>query len=178
MRKEHTKKHKINVIDILIILFALICIVSIVARAASTMEAKQLFAPDEYRLYFQIDDIKASSYAFFNGHEGETVRIKSGGILGTLGNDFSRGAAVHTYTEDKDGTITETKYYHPEPSDETTYSEERCSIKGYISVAGKLVNNALWIDDTNCLLLGQSVQIVTEHISASITVTEFVQIAE
>ena len=54
MRKEHTKKHKINVIDILIILFVLICIVSIVARAISTMEAKQLFAPDEYRLYFQI----------------------------------------------------------------------------------------------------------------------------
>lgn len=179
MRKENTKKHKINVIDILVVLLALVCIASIVSRAFSTKEAKELFAPDEYRLYFQIDDIKTSSYAFFDECGGENVRVKSNGkILGVLGEEFSRGVAVHTYTENKDGNITETKYYHPEPKYESAYSEERCSINGYIIVSGKLVNNLLWIDEETYFSVNQTLEIITEHIGTSITVTEIVQKTE
>ena len=129
MRKEQVKKHKINVMDILIILLTLVCITSIVLRATSNNNEYQ---PKEYRVYFEIDDIRSSSFTYFEGHSGDTVRIKSSGkILGTLGDEFVRGVAVHTYTETMDdGTVVTKQATHPAPESGALYTQERCSISG------------------------------------------------
>ena len=176
MRKENTKKFRINVVDILVILLALICIATIVVRAINTDAAKEYYDLKEYRLYFQIDDIKSSSYVCFEGHLGETVRVKGSDIiLGNLGAEFSRGVAIHTYTENKDGNITETQYYHPEPQNGNQNPEERCSISGYITVRGKMKNNGFWLYDEIQLLPEQILEIITEHIETSIRITSIVE---
>lgn len=179
MRKEATKKYKINIIDILVVLLALVCIVSVVLRFFSTREVKEFYASREHLVYFQIDDIRSSSYSFFDGHSGEIVRFKSDGkILGTLGADFSRGVAIHTYNENKDGNIIKTEYYYPEPKDDVSYSEDRCSINGYIIVSGKMVNDVLWIDEETSLSVNQILETTTEHIEMSIRITNVVEKTE
>ena len=175
MRKENTKKHKINLMDVLVILLALACIGTIAARAVITNSNKENYELKEYLLYFQIDDIKSSSYDSFDGHFGETVRIKdSDRILGTLGAEFTRGIAIHTYTENIDGNIVETKYYHPEAQGNGLGSEERCSISGYIVVTGKIINNQFLLDDEIPISSDDIIEIITEHIQTSIRVTDIV----
>ncbi len=176
MRKENVKKRKINLMDVLVILLALICIGTVVARAVIVDANKEQYEIKEYRLYFQIDDIKSSSFACFDGHSGEIVRIKdSGVILGNLGSEFLRGAAIHTYTENKDGNITETKYYHPESQGDSINPEDRCSISGYIVVQGKTKNNQFLLNDELPLSSNQTLTIVTEHIETSIRITDIVE---
>ena len=168
MRKESNTKHKFNIMDAIVILLILVCIISIVWRSVSIKESYQ---PKEYLLYFEIDDIKNSSYAFFDGHFGENVRIKdSGEILGTLGDNFKRGEAIHTYTENMDGDVTNNQYYHPEASEDLSFSYERCSISGYIVVSGEMTKDGFLINDKTLLIAGQEIKVVTEYIETTIRI--------
>lgn len=173
MRKESTKKYRFNIMDVIVILLVLLCIVSIVLRSVSIKES---YKPKEYLVYFEIDDIKNSSYAFFEGHSGENVRIKdSGELLGTLGSEFTRGVAIHTYTENKDENIADKQYYHPEASEDISFSYERCSISGYIVVSGEMTRDGLLINDKTLLLPEQVLNIVTEHIETTIKIVSIEQ---
>lgn len=176
MRKENIKKYKINVIDILVILLALVCITSIAWRSVSIKEAEKIYGNQEYRLYFQIDNIKSSSYSFFDGHSGETVRMKDGGaILGALGSEFVRGIAIHTYTESEDGNQTEHKHYYPESTNDSVYSADRCSISGYIVISGKLTDKGFLLNGNIPLAPNQILDVVTEHIETSIEIIDIVE---
>ncbi len=170
MRKENVKKPKINLMDIVVILLILVCIGSIVLRAVATEEK---YSQREYRLHFQIDEIKSSSFEYFDGHSGEIVKIKENGrVIGVLGDEFSRGVAIHTYTEDmEDGTKVEHKVPYPAPKGENGYSEEMCSISGYILVLGNKSNGGIFLDGTLYLEPDQTLEIVTEHITATIRIT-------
>ena len=175
MRKETNKNHRFNLMDVIAILLALVCITSIVVRAISIEEPKVTAEVKKYRLYFQIDDIRSSSLAFFEGHEGESVRLKDDNtILGTLGAEFSRGVGIFTYTENVDGNLTDKKYYYPESVDDSFTSEERCSISGYIIVGGDMVDNVFWLNNQKILVPEQTLNIVTEHIEATIRITSIV----
>ena len=170
MRKENVKKHKINVMDILVILLAVICVCSIVARATSNTN---VYKAKEYRVYFEIDDIRSSSFTYFEGHEGEAVRLKSNGkILGTLGGDFARGVAIHTYTENmEDGTKITKQATHPLPENGALYTQERCSISGYIVVCGNYLNNGILFEDESFIKCDQELEVVTEHLEVTIRLT-------
>lgn len=174
MRKVKDKRHTINIMDIFIILLALVCIFSIVLRARHT---KETYVEDEYRLYFQIDDIKSSSYSFFEGHEGEIVRIKDGGqVLGTLGGDFVRGAAVYTYTENgEDGSKVDKSAVYPEAQEGDPYSNERCSVTGYIIVRGNRSANGLFLNGDTYLTANQSLTVLTEHIEVTLRITDILE---
>lgn len=175
MRKETNKNHRFNFMDVLAILLALICITSVIMRAVSIEEPKVTAEVKKYRLYFQIDDIRSSSYAFFDGHEGESVRLKDDNtILGTLGTEFSRGVGIFTYTENVDGNSTDKKYYYPESTNDSFYSEERCSISGYIVVGGEMIENTFWLNNQMILVPEQTLNIVTEHIETTIRIINIV----
>lgn len=164
VRKETTKKIKINIMDIFVILVAVVCIVTVVLSATSS---KKRYEQKQYQLYFQIDDIKSSSYSFFEGHEGENVRIKSSGeFLGTLGAEFSRGAAIYTYNENGDNK----QYYYPESSGDTSFSHERCSINGFIVLSGEMTKDGFLVNDQTLISLNQEIEIVTEYIQVTIRV--------
>lgn len=174
MRKVDNKKHKINVMDILVILLALVCLGSVIFRMAATAPA---YDDKEYIVYFEIDDIKSSSYLFFEGHEGENVRMSVDDkvFMGSLGNEYSRGVAVFTYTEDKNnGEKTTHQAYYPESTNGGIYTDERCSIKGFIVMTGKGSGNGIFLDEETYLAPDQTVSIATEHIEASIRITDIV----
>lgn len=174
MRKETTKKHRINVIDVIVILLVLVCLISIGSRALLTMDAS---IPKEYRVYFQIDDIKSSSFAFLNGHEGETVRFKNDGtVLGTLGSDFVCGTAVYTYTENmEDGTSEKKHAFYPGHESNDLYSSDRCSITGYIVVKGKQINGKLLVNDEVFIAPNLTLDVITEYIETSLRITNIVE---
>ena len=139
------------------------------------VNTQQNYLPKEYRVYFQIDDINSSSFAYFDGHSGETVRIKDSDIIfGTLGSEFSRGVAVYTYTENmEDGTKVDKTATYPAPEGNgDLYSEERCSISGYIVVWGNVSNNGIFLNGNTYFAKGDVLDIVSEHIGATIRITE------
>ena len=164
MRRTNTKKFRINIMDIIVVLLAITCVVSIVLRSNFVKESIQ---PKEYRLCFQIDDIKSSSFAFFDGHEGENVRNKeSGQVIGTLDAEFSRDIASYTYNDNG----VEVKYSYPQASEDLSFSHERCSIIGYINLLGEMTNNGFMLEDGTILAENQMLEIVTEHIEVTIKV--------
>ena len=176
MRRENTKKFKINVMDILVILLVLVCIASIVFRSVVT---KDTFPTKEYSVHFIIEDIKASSYSYFEGHEGEAIRLtKDGKVLGHLGSLFSQGSAVHSYTVEytveKDGeekVEKETKCaFYPMFTDSSVYSQQRCSIMGEFVVIGNMGKNGVFVNGESYLAPEMLVEIQTENVKALIKI--------
>lgn len=168
MRKENTKKFKINVMDILVILLVLICIASIVIRATSIENP----SAKEYTVYFKIDDISASSYSYLQGHAGESVKLSSdGAFLGTLGKDFSRGVAIYTYTVETDVGKKEIKQaYYPAFDSEDIYSEQRCSVNGTMVVVGTKGKNGIFINGDQYIAPEMLIEIETEYIKTAINI--------
>ncbi len=169
MRKERTKAYRINFMDILVIFLVLACLINVFVRAWTTQQLRQ---EKDYNVYFQIEDIKASSYSFFDGHAGEAVR-SNGKILGTLGADFSRDVAIYTYTENMEGKEGEVAHaYYPAFGDGGVASEEKCSIRGNIVVNGAMSGHGIFLDDDAYLTVGQTINIETEYIKATIKITD------
>jgi hypothetical protein len=179
MLKDTNKKHKFNFWDLCVILLVIACIVSVVFRYRETVKWKQLYQNDEYRLYFTIDDIKSSSFTFFEDKKGAPVNVvinEKTIILGNLGAEFERGRAIYTYTETKeDGTKEEKQFFYPESESGDFCAEERCSISGYIVVSGKFTRKGFMLNGETPLSVGQMLNIYTEHINASIKITEIIE---
>ena len=177
MRKERNEKFRINVMDILIILLVILCIVSISFRAWQT---KDMYAIKEYSVYFCIDDIRYSSYEFFDGHAGEAVRTLDGQLLGTLGDDFVHGVPFSTYTVDKvHGIVIASQSADTQGEDDNTSQKERCSIAGNVVVCGKMSgkekSNGVFLDGDIYIGRGNTVDIKTEYIQATIKILDIVE---
>lgn len=182
MQKKNKPKGKFNFFDFFVIGLILLCIVSFSFRALTIPEWEDKYHDKSYRLYFEIDDIRSSSFAFFENNANESVYlINAEGekiYLGTLGNEIERGRAFKTVSEVNSETLqTEIKkYYYPESDDDSLYSESRCSIKGYIDVLGKVTDTAFLMSDRVSIFFGDEIEIATEHITAIIKVTGIYEI--
>ena len=178
MKKENNRKHKFNLFDLLVILLVLICATSVVLRYLEAPEWKEEYSISEYRLYFEIDNIRASSYKYFDDYAGEVVYLNASDegkiLLGKLGPDMDRGLAIHTYTDSEGGDKTA---HYPEATTDGIYDEARCSIKGYIVVRGRMTNTGFLLNGETRLFMDEikMLDIVTEHISATIRVTDLVK---
>ncbi len=179
MRKENKRKFKFNIFDLLIILLVLICSTSVVLRYLEAPEWKAEYSLSDYRLYFEIDNIRASSYKYFGENEGESVYMKTSDndkiFLGKLGSEMERGLAIYTYTDSEDGS--DKIAYYPEPNTDGIYDEARCSIKGYIVVRGRMTNTGFLLNGETRLFMDEikALDIITEHISATIKVTDLLK---
>ena len=170
MRKETTKKFRINIMDILVILLILVCIGSIVFRAIDT---KDSFPTKEYVVRFVVEDIKSSSYSCFDGHGGEMVRLANDGtVLGYLGSSFSQGGAVHTYTVEKDDKKETNQANYPMFTTNDLYSHQRCSINGEIVVKGNMGKNGVFVNGEHYLAPNMLVEIQTENIKTFIKIID------
>lgn len=177
MRKERKKEFRINVMDILVILLAIVCIVSISLRIWQT---KDMYSQKEYEVYFCIDDIRYSSYEFFNGHGGDTVRTSDGQILGTLGNNSVYGAPFATYTVDKmHGIVIPSQPSKDQSEGDNAPGEERCSIAGSIIVCGRMSgkdkSHSVFLDGDKYIEKGSTVDIKTEYIQASVKILDIIE---
>ena len=179
MRKENKRNFKFNIFDLVIILLVLVCATSVVLRYLEAPEWKEKYSISDYRLYFEIDDIKASSYKYFSENAGKTVYMKTSDnekiLLGKLGPDMERGLAIYTYTDSEDES--DKVAYYPESNSDSIYDEARCSIKGYIVVKGRMTNTGFLLNGETRLFMDEitTLDIVNEYISNTIKVTDLVK---
>ena len=133
MQKKNKPKGKFNFFDFFVIGLALLCIVSIALRAIQVPDWKEKYHDKNYRLYFEIDNIKSSSFTFFEDKADESVYVVAADgertFIGTLGDEFERGRAFKSVSEINPETQeTEIKkYYYPE-SDDNLYGDGRCAV--------------------------------------------------
>ena len=172
MRKENVKKHRINFIDIVVILLVVICVSSVVARAVVVDMTKDEYEIQEYQVYFEIEDIKQSSYSYFI--EGDTVRLKSSNqILGVLGSDFRCIPLSEAYNVNEDEKEEENDSSNS--TNNLIYTNERCSVSGNIIVQGIFINDKFLINGTIPLAVGDTREIITEHIQVNIKITNIIE---
>lgn len=170
MRKENVKKHRINFIDIVVILLVVICVSSVVARAVVVGMTKDEYEIQEYQVYFEIGDIKQSSYSYFI--EGDTVRLKSSNqILGVFGSDFRCIPLSEAYNVSED----EEENDSSNSTNNFIYTNERCSVSGNIVVQGIFINDTFLINGTIPLAVGDTREIITEHVQVNIKITNIIE---
>ena len=154
----------------------MLCIVSIALRAIQVTYWKEKYHDKNYRLYFEIDNIKSSSFTFFEDKADESVYVVAADgertFIGTLGDELERGRAFKSVSEINPETQeTEIKkYYYPE-SDDNLYGDGRCSIKGYIDVFGKVTKSSFLLGGKPLIHFGDEIKIETEHISVVVRIT-------
>ena len=167
-RTNESPRRRFNVMDAIIILLVIFCIASIVYRMDIIDGAGVSNTNEEYRLYFEIEDIRSSSISSLV--IGDTVKVSSTGeMVGRFDEIVQNIPALATYN-DSGAAV-----YYPPENEENKYDETRYYVTGYITVSGRMTENGFLLNGNTYIASNSELQIATEHIETTIKVINIIE---
>ena len=165
-RNQESKKGRFNVIDAFIIIVILLCIASVVYRMVNTNAYGGSTEMDEYQVSFEIDNIRQSSVDDIKS--GDKVRFKSDNVkIGELAEINDPTPAVGEYNDSGEEVL------YPEQT-AGKYPDTRCRVTGTINVRGRMTDNGFLLEGNRYIAPNGEIEIITEHIEATIRITGIV----
>ncbi|MBR2432016.1 MAG: hypothetical protein IKB23_03780, partial [Clostridia bacterium] len=137
--KVNDSRRRFNVMDAIIVILVLLCIVSIIYRFDFIDGIGVSDNSEEYRIYFEIEDIRNTSVASLV--PGDTVRnAKTNEKIGVFDEIVQNIPALATYNNDGK------EIYFPPENAENKYDETRYYVTGYITVSGRMTENGFLLN--------------------------------
>lgn len=161
-------RRRFNVIDAIIIILVLLCIASIIYRFDLIDGVAVSDNNEEYRIYFEIEDIRNTSVASLV--PGDTVRnAKTNEKIGAFDEIVQNIPALATYNNDGE------EIYFPPENEENKYDETRYYVTGYITVSGRMTENGFLLNGNTYIAANSELSIATEHIETTIKVLDIIK---
>ena len=168
IKTNESYRRRFNVMDALIIIVVLLCIASIVYRFNLIDGAGITDNSEEYRLYFEIEDIRNTSTESLV--PGDTVRLASTNEkIGKFDEIVQNIPALATYNNNGK------EIYYPPENEENKYDETRYYVTGYISVSGRMTENGFLLNGNTYIASNSELTIATEHIKTTIKIINIIK---
>ena len=165
-QQETRTKRRFNVIDAFIIVLVLLCVLGVYFRGQIAEWIGIEKKVEEYQITFEVSEIRYTSSKYF--YTGSKVYLDSGNIvIGTIeGNCTVLPAEI--YLTDSEGAPVLTNY----PKD--TYVD----VTGSIKCLGIQKEGGFFLNGTYSLAPGSKVNVHTEMLNFSMTITEIEKISK